>query len=264
MIIPVFFLLLLPVSGQYDWKEPYVSSLGGAFVIHTGPASSSQNQAGLGSTEGNSICIQHCRPYMMMDLGISTLSLQLESGQGAFGSAITTLGVEGLRKTSAWISYGMQLHPGITTGVGIQLRYSSIPEKIWYQPAISCAIGIQARINSQLVTGAHVLHPVGWTSHPTDDRNQLMNLAVGGAYTFIETSTYFLELHVIPGSGLQVCQGLELKLKERMAMMLGMHTRPLSLTGGVAIFYTQWSMHAAFVYGIDSGTTPLSSLSYAW
>ena len=160
LLIPVFFLCLIPVSAQLPWPKASVAACGGCFVARSGYTNAMYNQAGLGWISKNSISLQHSLPFIISGLGISSVSGQIQVGEGAFGAAFSTFGIRGLNTSSAWVSYGMKLHPGITAGMGIHLWNYSIPEQVIFHPGFSCALGIQARINEKLVIGGHLLHPV--------------------------------------------------------------------------------------------------------
>lgn len=264
LVIPVFFLSLFPVSGQIPWQEASVAAVGGSFVTRSGFTNARYNQAGLGWINRNSISLQHIRPFIIDELGISSISGQVPAGEGAFGATLSTFGIRGLCYTSTWLSYGMKLHPGITAGLGIHLWNSSIPEQIIFHPGFSCAMGIQARINDKLVIGGHVMHPACWSADTQGQQMNFMVISAGCSYTFFQTATFHSDLHIMPESHIQMCQGIELELKDRIGINLGMHNRPFSVSGGIVVLHLHWTIHVAFEYMIDSGSTPSSSLTYVW
>jgi len=264
IIIPVFFLSLVTVSGQISWQGTYVNSLGDTFVTQQGYCSTIHNQAGLGYIERHSISLQHSRPFIMNDLGISSLCAQSRTEGGALGISFSTHGITGLRYTSAWISYGMSLHHGITAGIGLHFWNSSITEQMLYKPGISCAMGIQAKINDRLVIGAHLFHPVGWYTDIPEIRSGQLIISSGCSYTFFKMVTYYCDLQFMSEYRIKSCHGLKLKFKEQLEILFGMHNRPFSISGGITIFHTNWILQAAFEYMMDSGHIPSSSLSYAW
>ncbi|MEN8229924.1 MAG: hypothetical protein ABFS38_17320 [Bacteroidota bacterium] len=264
IVIPVFFLSLTPVSGQIQWKEAAVAALGNSFVTRPGLCNASHNQAGLGWIDRNSLSLQHSRPFILKELGISSLCAQIHAGEGTFGTTLSTYGITGLRETSAWISYGMKLHPGITAGLGIHFWCSTIPEQLLYHIGFSFAAGIQAKVNDQLFIGAHVLHPAGWNAITPGMRLDRMVISAGFSYTFFQTVSYYSDLRILSENHIQSCHGIELKLSERIEFLLGMHNHPFSISWGVAFLLDNWTLHAAFEYLIDSGSTPFSSITYAW
>jgi len=264
LLIPVFFFYLIPVSGQPFWQESAVSALGGTFVTHQGYFNGRHNQAGLGWIEQHSFSVEHNRPFAMKELGISSMSSQVRAGNGAFGATLSSFGITGLRYTSAWISYGMKLSPGISCGLGVHFWNASIPERIFYHPGISCALGIQMRMNERLVIGAHVMHPVSWSANLPGPRRQIMLISTGWSYTFFRTSTFYSEIHIMPQNYLQLSHGIEVKFNDRFGLMMGLHNQPFSVSGGIALTLSQWLFHLAFEYVTDTGSSPSSSFTYAW
>lgn len=264
LMIPVFFLSLFPVSGQLSWPEASVAACGGCFVARSGYTVARYNQAGLGWIDQNSISLQHSLPFIISGLSISSISGQIQVGEGAFGATFSKFGIRGLSSSSAWISYGMKLHPGITAGMGIHLWTHSIPEQVIFHPGFSCAIGIQAKINEKLFIGGHILHPVYWTANEYSQQVQFMVISVGCAYTFFQSTTFHSDLHVMSGKKIQMCHGIVLENQESIKILLGMHNMPMAISGGIELVHLHWTIHISFEYMIDSGSTPSSSLSYAW
>ena len=263
-LIPVFFLSCYPGSGQVPWQESSVSAVGGCFASRTGLTDGRYNQAGLGWIEHHSLSVQHARPFILCDLGISSLSIQVPAKTGGFGATLSSFGITGLRQTSTWISYGLKLHPDLSAGLGLHFWNSSIREHSLYHFGASCALGIRFRINQNLFLGAHVMHPVSWPDREPDTVYRLMMISTGFSYTFFKSTTYHSDLHILPEGTLQWCHGLEHHLSESIKILLGMHNRPYSVSGGITVRHNRWSITIAFAYRIDTGTTPSSSLSYAW
>ncbi len=260
----VFFLSLISSIGQISWQEASVISLGNTFVSRSGYCNARHNQAGLGWIDMNTVTLQHSLPFTMNELGISTMSAQILVGEGAFGTTLTSFGISGLRQTSAWISYGMKLQHGVTAGLGIHVWSLTIPDQLFFHPGFSFGIGIQVKINDQFVLGGHVLHPIGWNATGTGSWDDQMVISIGCSYTFFQIIAYYSNLKLLSKYQIQSCHGIGLNFKDRVELMLGMHNRPFSISGGVATFFSNWNLNVAFEYIIDFGTIPSSSFTYAW
>lgn len=264
LLIPVFFLSLNPVFGQGTFQEASVASGGGCYVSRTGFANAGANQAGLGWIIQASVSIHHSRPFLTRNLGISSLSLQVPAGEGAFGVSVSSFGIKGLHRSSAWVSYGIKLLPGVTAGIGIHGWTSSIPERIIYHPGIACALGIQVRINKQFILGGHVQYPGGWSSDYPGMHLPRMRITAGASYTFFSAATFHTDLHILPEEHIRISHGIELALKDRFAFLLGMHNHPYSGSFGIHYSLQKWIIEIAFEYMVDTGTTPSTSLSHVW
>jgi hypothetical protein len=263
-LIPVFFLCFCAVSGQHAWQESSVSAAGGTFVSRHGLSDGRYNQAGLGWTSEHAISLQHAQPFMVGELGIASLSLLLPAGKGGFGTTLSTFGIKGYRQTSAWISYGMKLHPGISAGVGLHIWNTGILGQMIYHYGVSCALGIQVRISRDLCLAGHVMHPASWSDLEPGLESRRMMISAGASYTFFQTATYHTDLHFYTAGYLQWCHGLEIPLVKTMKILLGMHNRPYSAAGGLCLEYHRWSAAISLEYLFDTGMTPSSSLMYAW
>lgn len=265
-LIPVFFLLHIQacVSAQFAWPETATAALGGAFVTRAGFSCAGLNQAGLGTREQHSLSLQHSRPYLLRELGQSSLSGQFCTGNGALGMELSTQGIKGLRQSSFWFSYGLKLHPGVSAGMGIHLWNSSLAEQVLYASGISFALGIQARIHQQWMVGAHVRHPLSWSSLSLPSSLPRMTISAGFSYTFLKSATLYSEVHIEPGDRIIVVEGLEWHINKRVAMSTGFSNKPLTFCWGLSLLHSKWSIQFAFQYRTRSGTVPFTSLNHAW
>jgi len=266
LLIPVFFLLAIQahVSGQFTLPETSTAALGGAFVTRAGFSCAGLNQAGLGAREQNSLTLQHSRPYLLRELGQSSLSGQFLSGNGSLGIVLSTQGIKGLRQSSLWLSYGLKLHPDVSTGMGIHFWNSSMAEQAFHAPGISFALGIRVRIQQRWMVGAHVLHPASWSSLSLPSTSPGMTIAAGFSYTFLKSATIYSEVHIKSRYGIILVEGLEWQLNKRVSMSTGFANTPFTFSWGISLLHSHWCIQFAFQYRTTSGTVPLSSLSYAW
>jgi len=265
-MIPVFFLLFVhaPLNSQDLWQEASTAALGGAFVSRAGDACAGLNQAGLGWREHHSLGLYHSRPYLLKELGQSSLSGEFLAGGGALGVLLSTLGISGLRQTSFWLSYGMKLSPDISAGVGIHLWNSSLPEQLFYVSGMGLALGIQARILPHWTIGAHVLHPASWSSLTLPNALPGMMLSAGFSYAFLESATLFSEIRAFHKLGIILVEGLEWHLNTRVSMRMGYSNKPTTFAWGISLLFRPWKIQFAFQYLSQSGMIPHTSLVHAW
>jgi len=255
ILLPVFFLSLIPaaVTGQYHVPEPAVAALGGSYVARAGFMAASHNQAGLAWIETHSLSLQHSRPFM--ELGLSVLAAQIKDQRGGWGVVVSTFGITGLRQSSLWFSYGMNLSPFLSAGLGMHFQTFSIPEKSFFHPGLDLALGLQARLSEHWVLGAHV---------ETKNSRQSMLISAGCSYSFFKTATCYSELHIYPGQGIQLASGLEWDLRKKLNMLLGFTTQPITWSAGLAILHKKLVMQLAFQYITENGSIPHTSLHYVW
>lgn len=265
-MIPVFFLLLSfqEAPAQSAWAESSTMALGGAYLCRAGYSSAALNQACLGTSEQYSLSLQHGRPYLLMELGESGLSVQFPLHKGAFGIALFSRGIKGFAQSSLWLAYGMKLHPEVEAGMGIHFWNSSLAEQWLYAYGLSFALGIRVRIHPQVVLGAHARHPASWSSLSIPGPSPDMRLAAGIAYTFLTSASIYSEIHVDGAQGIILVEAAEWSLRPSVRMSTGFCSRPLSLSWGLAFLQEHWKFQFAFQYRFRSGTVPSTSLTYVW
>ena len=266
ILIQVFFLSLVHTTAvsQVQWPGTASAALGGAYTCTQEFMCSSQNQAGLGFIEQSSLSIQHSMPYLIKELGISSLSGQFISGKGALGLALSTQGLSGFRQSSLWLSYGFKLHSDISAGLGIHLWNSTIAEQLIYAPGISFALGLQVRIREQWKLGARLFHPAVWSSQSDQSGEQLMAIEAGFSYSFFKVAWLYSELHIRPGASLIISNGIEWILNQQIRLRTGICSRPFTYTWGISLRFTKWIADFSFQFRTDTGLSPLTSLTYAW
>ena len=264
MIIPVFFLSLLHLQGQFSVMESGAAALGKAFVTRSGDCMAMHNQAGLGQFLGHSISLQHSRPGLCPDLGISVVSAQLATSSGALAATLTHYGVNGLGYTSAWLAYGLGVHKHVSAGAGIHFWKFSIGDKWMHHPGFSFAVGIQASVRDNMKLAAHVAHPAGWYAMDAPSRHHPMTMNLGGSWTMVPTTCIYLELESTAGQPVRWKLGVEWKEKRGIALQFGVHSQPLTVSFGTRVNLRKWNIQTAFAFAPDAGTTPYSALTYEW
>ncbi|HER10026.1 MAG TPA: hypothetical protein ENO20_14070 [Bacteroides sp.] len=262
MLIPVFFLSCTAAGGQFHAGEAAVAATGESYSTRAGYSAAMQNQAGLGRIRRPALSLHHQQPFVTGEVSVTSVAFQFPVTRGAFGIHMTGYGIPGLRYGAAWISYGVELHPDVYAGAGIHFHVSSVPGEWIHRWGTSCALGIQVRVNEELMLGAHVMHPAAWDSGRQGGRMKEMTIATGCSYTFFQTATLYADLHVCPGTFLQSGFGLETMIANRVRLCMGMQHAPLSVACGVEVLHRSWSVQIAGQYILDTGNIPHASLAY--
>ncbi len=265
-LLPVFFLSLIHVfvAGQVQVPGTASAALGGSYVCLQGFMCAGQNQAGLGFIEQSSVSIQHARPYLLKELGISSLSGQFITGRGALGLALSTQGLRRFRQSSLWLAYGLRLHSNISAGVGIHLWSATISEQLIYAPGISFALGLQVKIQERWTLGARLFHPATWSAQPDLSPEQLMSIETGFSYSFFKVARIYSELHMKPEAYFALYGGIEWTLKQLTILRTGVCSQPFTFSWGISFSFAKWVADFSFQYRTDTGLTPLTAMTHAW
>ena len=263
-LIPVFFLSCCQTFAQLYQQDARTVALGQCYTSCSGVASAGLNQAGLGRISKNSCSLHHLRPFITPELDIVSLSAQLSLKRGGPGLVLSTMGITGMRQSSAWISYGLMLHPRLHAGAGIHLRISSIAEEAIFHPEAGFAIGFQFTVREGLILGAHINHPAAWSDARPGTRGEQLMISSGFSYAFFKSARFHTEFHVRTGTPVQWCNGIEIEITDSLQLFLGMNTWPWSLSAGLFYEYRSWRITLAASCCMDTGITPATTLSYAW
>ena len=264
LLIPVFFLSWCQAGAQLYQHNARTLALGQCYASSAGLASASLNQAGLGRLAESSSSLHHIRPFITPQLDIISLSVQASLNRGAPGMVLTSMGIPGMRQNSAWISYGLRLHPRLYAGLGLHFHFTSIPDEVLFHPALGFAIGLQFMLSEDLILGAHVNHPSAWSKDGPGSSKTLLMTCTGLSYTFFNTASFYTEFHISAGSPVQWCNGIAIDITESLQLFLGMNNRPWSLSAGLALEYRSWGITLAAVCSMDTGISPSTSLSHVW
>ena len=276
LILPVFFLSLLPANCQQILPEEVASLAGGTFISNTSHISAWGNQAGLATADRHAILVRHCRPALQPDMGISTLGLRLpfrrnlssndrqKGHRGGFGLSISGCGIPGYRFTSGWFSCGAELHPILAAGVGIHTWFGSVGQDFFHNPGIGCALGILVKATPSLILAGHLYHPFQWQTDQPGIQKKPLRITAGLSLRPFPESICHAEVKVDRDRGLQFTGGIEISPSEKIRLILAMESNPLNLAIGTEMILTRWQIMTGFEYQPDRGPTPVIQLNHGW
>ena len=91
-----------------------------------------------------------------------------------------------------------------------------------------------------------------------------MKIAVGTELLLGTGTTLYLEMHSITGKALQWRTGLEWEVRHGISLQCGLHPGPLEVSGGLTFQTHGWNVQTAFVFGMRTGGSPATALTYVW
>jgi hypothetical protein len=257
-------LSILQASGQVEAMDAVTSSTGSCFVCLEGLNPAAYNQASLGNINRTQVSICHARPYMLGELGISTLSGYLPVGNTGLGGSFTAAGIPGFSHHSLWFGCGTRISPKITGGVGIHLWNHGIEGHPFFHTGAGCALGIVMQASERLSLGFHVRDPVSWSDLIPAAHFRMMEISAGFSWKILNTAFFYSELHLAADESVQWRNGISLRTGKSLVFMLGFRSAPFTLTTGLSLEYRNWTLSISMTCCFDTGATPISSLSYGW
>lgn len=263
IIIPVFFLSFFHnLSGQPLFPGARSMALGKVRSVSTSPLSTAQNPALLGYIETNSFTAGHTRPFVIRELGISSIETIIKASPGAFQFKTGSFGLKGYRIFSSELGFGMPLSENISAG--ISFHYSNIfTSDSWnYLWSLSPGAGIHYQITSGTSLALLLNSPFSPNNYLRHGPLLPSSLSIGGSHDIYQHTTLLAEItHTTPGL-LQVKTGLEYLLSPSILLRTGYHSEPHTLSFGSGLELGNLLLDLAFCWSATPGFTPAITLTY--
>ncbi|MCA1747526.1 MAG: hypothetical protein LC655_07500, partial [Bacteroidales bacterium] len=222
IIIPVFFLSFSHnIAGQPSFPAARSMSLGKIRSVSTSAKCNLQNPALLGFIKNNYFSAGHARPFVIQELGITSLEGVVKASPGAFHFRTDSYGLKGYRIFSSELGFGMPLSEKISAGVSF--HYSNIfTSDSWnYLWSLSPGAGIHYRISSATSLALLLNNPFSPGNYTRHGPLLPSALSIGVSHEIYLHTTLLAEItHTTPGL-LQVRTGLEYRLNGSVLLRTG-------------------------------------------
>ena len=238
-------------------------ALGGCYSCSPGVAPAMRNPATLPGLDCASLFLNHGRLAACRDLGVSTLGLQLPAGQAGLGICLSHLGIQGMQSYELNISCGLPLGKLLSAGLGIQFTNTGISGEAFFSQNAGCSLGLRLKLTDQLELGSYLALPLLWNRRSKALPKPIL-LSTGLCYSFFNTARLFMEVRAENQKTLQMGGGLEIELKQKTALLLGLHHRPFGLSMGIRFNMAGLPLVLSALYRPDTGIQPSSLLAYEW
>lgn len=263
IFIPVFFLSFFHnIAGQPFFPGARSMSLGKIRSVSTSPERNPQNPALPGYTKNNSFTAGHARPFVIQELGITSLEGIIKVEPGAFQFRTGSFGLKGYRIFSSELGFGMPLSEKISAGVSF--HYSNIfTSESWnYLWSLSPGAGIHYQISSATSLALLLNNPFSPGNHARHGPLLPSALSIGVSHEIYLHTTLLAEItHTTPGL-LQIKTGLEYRLGGSILLRTGYHSEPHTLSFGTGLKLGNLLIDLAFCWSATPGFTPAITLTY--
>lgn len=263
IIILVFFLSIFqPAAGQPLYPGTRSLALGGISAISTTPAQHHQNPAMLGHAQGPSFSAGHARPFVIKELGISSLESVITAHPGAFQFRIQTYGLKGYRIVFSDLGFGMALTERLTAGISFYYKNTFTPDQWNYLWNIAPGAGIHYTISSRTAVALLLNSPFSLKNY--HDYGPLLpsTLSTTLSHEIYQHTTLLTEATYSNAELLRVKAGLQYRLNQSVVLLSGYHSKPHSLSFGTVLELDALQIDVAFSWLASVGVTPAITLSY--
>ena len=263
IIIPVFFLSFFHCStGQSFLPGARSMALGGIGAVSTPASQGQQNPALLGQAQNHSFSAGHARPFVIKELGISSLETVFTAYPGAFQLRVHTYGLTGYRIFSSELGFGMTLSERITAGVSFHYCNTVTSEHWNYLWSISPGAGIHYTVSPLTSVALLLKSPLSHGNYHGYGPLLPSALSIGVSHEIYQHTTLLAEITYLTPELLRVKTGLEYRLNRSVVLLTGYHSEPHSLSFGSTLELGTLHIDLAFCWSALPGVTPAITLSY--
>lgn len=262
-IIPVFFLSLFPACFAQMYNTDAASiALAGCYSMLSDGASGIYNEAVLGFPQSPSIQLAHTRPFVIKELGITSIDTRFPLFPGNLQLGFQHYGIPGYQQVNSSLGYGLKLSEIVYAGIGFRY-YNTITKHEWsYLRSIGLSGGIAIRAGDQTLIAAHIINPVTINNYSEYGAIFPAQLTFGIRREIYESSALFSEVSYNTESELQIRLAATYQCTQGVLLRAGYHSNPVTLSFGTAIIYSPITLDFAFSYSMQYGVTPALKITY--
>jgi hypothetical protein len=250
IIIPVFFLSINhTVAGQDSFPDARSIGLGKISAVCEAEEFVPQNPALLGYSEKNIFNIGHTRPFIMKEIGISSLACVVKAAPGSFRFSLSNYGIKGYRNYCAGIGYGMILSEKLTAGIIFNYSGKIISNNWNYLWSFSPGAGIHYKISSGTAIGILLHNPLSLNNYSDYGPVLPSCLSVGISHQIYSNTKCYSEFTYSSYENIGIKAGVTWLLHPDFYLRSGYHSDPHAISFGtgwrvknmVVDFSVEWS-----------------------
>ncbi|MDA3822788.1 MAG: hypothetical protein PF450_09305 [Bacteroidales bacterium] len=263
IIIPVFFLSCFMTSFEQGYYPDARSLALGKIcsVPGTGPFPIA-NPAALAGISERAIGAGHTSPFLLKEIGISSLETILPVNPGTFHIQLANYGLKGYRDFKWETSYGMVLGENLSAGISFLFYHTISNGELNYLWTLGIGGGIIYKLSENSILGFHVLNP--YTIGNYSDFGPLFPsvLSLGLSHKIYEDTKLFTEFSQSSNGLFRGKIGFEYHLKSELVLRAGYHTSPHSFSFGSGYRNRKFSIDMTFSWSTVPGFSPGIQILY--
>lgn len=262
-IIPVFFLSLIPgCYAQILTTDAISIALAGCYASGPGGSSGIYNEAVLGYDGHPVYHISHVRPFVIKELGVSSVSTQFPLFPGNLKIGLQHYGIPGYQQLSSSLGYGMKLSEKIYAGIGFRYYNTITQGELSYLRTLGLSGGILARTGEKTWLGLHIINPVTISNYPEYGAIFPSIITLGVRTEIYESSSLYSELSYHSETGLTLRIATDYHCSEKLVLRAGYHSHPTSFSLGTGVILSPIQIDLAFGYSVSYGIIPAIGITY--
>lgn len=261
-LIPVFFLSLF--SGSYAQDQiidPVSIAMGGCYTT-ADISAGIYNEASFGISNKRKIHLSHTRPFVIKELGITSLAAKFHLFPGKMQIGIMHYGIPGFQQVNASIGYGLKLAEKIYAGIGFRYYNTSSLGEWSYLRTLGISGGVLIKADEKTLLAAHIVNPVTINNYEEYGSVFPSMISVGVKREVYESTNVYSECMYCSSSKLHVRFAADYRCSSPVILRAGYHSNPNSISFGSRLNFKGIIMDMAFSYSMRIGVTPALSITY--
>jgi hypothetical protein len=239
------------------------SGMGGYNVTLSDVWSANNNQAGLGFITDVSGGIFYENRFLLKETSYRAGAFVLPVSKGAFGISVASFGYSLYNETKAGLSYGQRFSDNFSAGVQLNYLNTKLSQEYGTKSSLTAAVGLIARLNSELSLGVHVYNPTRTKLAEYDTESIPTVMKLGLDYRFSDKVMLGVETEKDLDYDAVIKAGIEYHITEIFYLRGGISTNPTQSSFGFGLQMKNFKMDISSSFHQTLGMTPGISLIYS-
>jgi hypothetical protein len=262
VLIPIFISTATLAGNEHFPVGARASALGNSSATLSDTWSAGCNQAGLGFVRTPSAGIYYENRFLIKELSTRNAVLAIPIKAGTFGFSLCDFGYALYKESNYGLSFSKAFSKTFSMGIALDYLSTRIAEGNGNFAAMVGEIGMQAKLNKNLVIGAHLYNPTrSRLGKNTSERIPAL-LQLGISYSF--SSNVFLTAETEKDISQKAVfkAGIEYQLLHNFYLRIGISTEPVLTTFGLGVIVKNFQIDLSAHYHQTLGATPQLGLTY--
>ncbi|HET6225959.1 MAG TPA: hypothetical protein VFF27_06750 [Bacteroidia bacterium] len=240
------------------------SALGTASVALNDEWGVIHNQAGLGFVRQTTTGFYYENRFQVKELGLRSALCVVPLKHATLGTSFTNFGFQAYKENKFNLAFAKALSNTFSMGIAIDYLHTSIAEYTTRFTTLVGEIGIQKKLTTKIILGAHVYNPTrSRIGKNTSDRIPTI-MRFGGCYQISPTLIILAETEKDLKQKPVFKAGMEYQPHHCFVLRTGLHTNPLVTSFGFGFQHQQLKLDFSGNYHQTLGYTTQIGFIYSF